>query len=79
MASSNKAKEDHAVNELEELFPIEYTKPPVSTTQSIKDSLNNSKKNSPQCSTNKSQNEGGKTDAEILQRKLDELQKTQNF
>ena len=75
MASSNKAKEDQAVNELEELFPNEYTKPPESTTQSIKDSLNNSKKNSPQCSTNKSQNAGAQTDAEILQQKLDDLQK----
>jgi len=50
MASSNKNKEEETIlTEIDDLFAKEYKKP----QQSIIDSLNNSKKNSPDNSSNK--------------------------
>ena len=48
MASSAKNdKDDQLLSELDDLFPKEYNEPQRSTTQSISESLNNSKKGSP--------------------------------
>lgn len=48
MASSTKNdKDDQILSELDNLFAKEYNEPHQSTTQSISESLNNSKKGSP--------------------------------
>jgi len=48
MASSTKNdKDDQILSELDNLFAKEYNEPQQSTTQSISESLNNSKKGSP--------------------------------
>ena len=60
VALSNKNKEDIGLDDLDDLFPKEYVKPKEETCQSIIDSLDNSKKNSLESSTNKS----GKDDRE---------------
>ena len=79
MASINKNKDDQILDEFDGLFAKEYVKPQHSTTQSIIDSLENSKKNSLESSTNKSSKEERKLDAatqaQILQKKLQTLQK----
>lgn len=57
---SNKHNEDIGLDDLDDFFPKEYVKPKEETCQSIIDSLDNSKKNSLESSTNKS----GKDDRE---------------
>ena len=76
IASSNKNKDDEILTDLDELFAKEYKKP----QQSIIDSLNNSKKNSPENTTNKSNTDKESSmlnnlNDQILQKKLEDFSK----
>lgn len=74
MASSNKNKDDEILTEIDGLFAKEYKKP----QQSIIDSLNNSKKNSPENTTNKSNTDKDSSVNNLneqLQKKLEDLSK----
>jgi len=73
---SNKNKEDDIVlDDLDDLFPKEYVKPQEETCQSIIDSLDNSKKNSLESSTNKSGKDDreAQSQAKMLHKKLSNL------
>ena len=70
IASSNKAKkEDRLLDDLDGLFAKEYKKP----QQSIIDSLNNSKKNTPDNSSSKTKAEIQNINEQILNKKLEDL------
>lgn len=77
IASSNKnKKDDNLLEELDGLFAQEYKKP----QRSIVDSLNTSKKNTPDNSSSKpNKNEADDLNDQILMKKLEDLQRaTQN-
>lgn len=53
MGSSAKNEDDQIISELDNLFPKKYNNALESTCRSISDSLNNSKKSSPESSAGK--------------------------
>ena len=69
MGSSNKQKDDQILSQIDGLFAKEYKKP----QQAIIDSLNNSKKNSPENSSSKPQKNDTTLNETLLNKKLEDL------